>query len=372
MAVSKEDVINALRKVDDPDLKKDLVTLNMISDVEIAGNAIRFTVTLTTPACPLKEKIKKDCVDAVLAIAPDAEIDVVMDANVTSVRNTNLNILPSVKNVICVASGKGGVGKSTVSVNLALALAAHGAKVGLIDADIHGPSIPIMLGIKGKRPEVRQIKDKHYILPIETHNIKVLSIGLLIDERQAVVWRGPMVTSALRQFVTDTIWGKLDYLVVDMPPGTGDVHLTMAQTVNVSGAIIVTTPQEVALADARKALSMFRLESINVPVIGVVENMSYFTPEELPENKYFIFGKDGGKRLAEEYEIPFLGHIPIVQSIREGGDTGKPAVLNDDTPLLVREAFHELAVNVARNIAIKNAEKGVVVQAVATNDIEPL
>lgn len=356
MLLNKEDVINALRNVEDPDLKKDLVTLNMISDIEIAGKSVRFTVTLTTPACPLKEKIKQDCIDAVKAVAHDYEIDVIMDANVTSLRNTNINILPSVKNIICVASGKGGVGKSTVSVNLALALAGQGAKVGLIDADIHGPSIPTMLGIKGKRPEVRQIKEKHFILPIETHNLKVLSIGLLVDDRQAIVWRGPMVTSALRQFVTDCIWGKLDYLIVDMPPGTGDVHLTMAQTVNVTGAIIVTTPQEVALADARKALSMFRLESINVPVFGIVENMAYFTPAELPENKYFIFGKDGGKHLAEEYEVPFLGQIPLVQSIREGGDDGMPAILNENSPSMVKAVFDQIASNLARNIAIKNAQ----------------
>ncbi len=354
--MNKEAVINALRTVDDPDLKKDLVTLNMISDVEVAGKSIRFRVTLTTPACPLKEKIKQDCVNAVQAVAPGYEIDVLMDANVNSARNTNVNILPSVKNIICVASGKGGVGKSTVSVNLALALAQQGAKVGLIDADIHGPSIPTMLGIKGQKPEVRLIKDKHYILPIETHGIKVLSIGLLVDDRQAIVWRGPMVTSALRQFVTDCLWGKLDYMIVDMPPGTGDVHLTMAQTVNVSGAVIVTTPQEIALADARKALSMFRLESINVPVFGVVENMAYFTPEELPENRYYIFGKEGGKKLAEEYEVPFLGEIPVVQSIREAGDDGEPAVTTSSSAI-VRNTFMKLAEAVAREIAVKNAMK---------------
>lgn len=355
--ITKEQVLLALSHVEDPDLKKDLVTLGMISDVEIVGNSIRFRVTLTTPACPLKEKIKQDCENAVKAIAPNAAIDIIMDAQVSSMRNTNVNILPSVRNIICVASGKGGVGKSTVSVNLALALAEQGAKVGLIDADIHGPSIPLMLGVKGKRPEVRLIKDKHYIVPLEAHGIKLLSIGLLVDDRQAVVWRGPMVTSALRQFVTDCVWGKLDYMIVDMPPGTGDVHLTMAQTVNVSGAVIVTTPQEVALADARKALSMFRMESINVPVFGVVENMAYFTPEELPQNKYYIFGKDGGKKLAKDYEAPFLGEIPLVQSIREGGDEGLPVIVSEKAPLAVKQAFREIAASLAQNIAIKAAEK---------------
>ncbi|MBL7779457.1 MAG: Mrp/NBP35 family ATP-binding protein [Chitinophagales bacterium] len=355
MSFTKEDVINALRHVNDPDLKKDLVTLNMISEVEIAGNNVRFKVTLTTPACPLKEKIKQDCINAVKERVTGVEdIDVVMDAQVTSVRNANVNVLPSVKNIICVASGKGGVGKSTVSANLAVKLAAQGAKVGLIDADIHGPSIPTMFGVKNQRPTVRLIKEKHYMEPVEAHGVKLLSLGFLVNDNQPVVWRGPMVTSALRQFVTDCVWGKLDYLVIDMPPGTGDVHLTVAQVMNVTGAVIVTTPQEVALADARKALSMFRLDSVNIPIIGVIENMAYFTPQELLENKYYIFGKDGGKQLADEYEVPFLGEIPIVQSIREGGDEGKPASLFSGNKL-VEDAFEQLAIRVAQEVAIKNA-----------------
>ena len=356
MPFTQEDIINALRHVDDPDIKKDLVTLNMISEVEVEGNKVSFKVTLTTPACPLKEKIKKDCVDAVHQYVDSGlEVSIEMDANVTSLRKENVNVLPSVKNIICVASGKGGVGKSTVAVNLALSLARLGAKVGLIDADIHGPSIPMMLGVKGRKPEVRLVKDKHYMVPLEAEGIKILSIGLLIDERQAVVWRGPMVTSALRQFVTDCMWGKLDYMVVDMPPGTGDVHITVAQTLNVTGAVIVTTPQEVALADARKALSMFRLENINVPILGVIENMAYFTPEELPNNKYYIFGKDGGQKLADEYEVPFLGQLPLVQSIREGGDAGKPVSVYGRENEIVTNAFDEIAANVARQVAIKNA-----------------
>lgn len=356
MLFTNNDVLNALKYVDDPDIKKDLVSLNMISNVEVGAGVVKFKLTLTTPACPLKEKIKNDCINAIhehLSSNLDVQIDI--DANVTTLRKDNVNVLPSVKNIICVASGKGGVGKSTVAVNLALGLARLGAKVGLIDADIHGPSIPVMLGVKGKKPEVRLIKDKHFMVPLEAQGIKILSIGLLIDERQAVVWRGPMVTSALRQFVTDCIWGKLDYLVVDMPPGTGDVHITVAQTLNVTGAVIVTSPQEVALADARKALSMFRLDNINVPVLGVIENMAYFTPEELPNNKYYIFGKDGGRRLAEEYEVPFLGQIPLVQTIREGGDTGMPASVYARDNNVVANAFDEIAIAIARQIAIKNA-----------------
>lgn len=356
--MTQEQVLAALRNVQDPDLKKDLVTLGMISDITISDNKIAFKVTLTTPACPLKELIKKDCVNAIKsAFGENITVDITMDANVTSHRNSAINVLPSVKNIICVASGKGGVGKSTVSVNLALALAKQGAQVGIIDADIHGPSIPTMLGIRGKRPEVRMIKEKHYIVPLEVEGIKVLSIGLLVDDRQAIVWRGAMVSSALKQFVTDCIWGKLDYLIIDTPPGTGDVHLTMIQTVNVTSAVIVTTPQEVAIADARKALSMFRLDTINVPVLGLVENMAYFTPAELPNNKYYLFGEGGGKKLAEEYELPLLAEVPLVQSVREGGDSGKPIMMTDDTQNPAYKAFEDLATNVAQQIAIVNAKK---------------
>jgi ATP-binding protein involved in chromosome partitioning len=364
MTISKDDVLNALRHVDDPDLKKDLVTLNMIEDVVVEGSKVSFTVRLTTPACPLKEKIKNDCINAIHQyVSGDAAVDVTMTASVTSHRNPNLNVLPSVKNIICVASGKGGVGKSTVAVNLAIALSKQGAKVGIIDADIYGPSIPTMLGIRGQRPTVRLIKEKHYIEPIEVNGIKVLSMGMLVDDRQAIVWRGPMVTSALRQFVTDCIWGRLDYLILDMPPGTGDVHLTMIQTVNVTGAVIVTTPQEVALADARKGLAMFRLDTVNVPVLGIVENMSYFTPAELPENKYYIFGKGGGRQMADEYELPLLGQLPLVQSVREGGDEGQPVAMRDAELDIMAKAFEELATNVAQQIAIKNAKAGATVVA---------
>ena len=354
MQIEQSKVLEALSTVMDPDLGKDLVSLNMIKNLEVNGDNISFTVELTTPACPLKEKIRKDCEDAVYSAYPDAAIAIEMTANITSNRNANINVLPNVKNIICVASGKGGVGKSTVSVNLALSLAKQGAKVGIIDADIHGPSIPMMLGVGKQMPEVRDIKGKHYIIPIEAQGVKVLSIGFLVDERQAVVWRGPMVTSALKQFVSDVIWGKLDYLVIDMPPGTGDVHLTMVQTVQVTGAVIVTTPQAVSLIDAKKAMSMFTMANINVPILGVVENMAYFTPPDLPDNKYYIFGKDGGKQLAQAYDVPFLGEIPITEAIREGGDTGNPAANQEDEIIL--SAFDNIAENVARNIAIHNAK----------------
>jgi ATP-binding protein involved in chromosome partitioning len=354
MSITKENVLNALRHVNDPDLKKDLVTLNMIENLEVTGNLISFTVVLTTPACPMKDAIHDDCMEKIAElVSPEAEVSIQFDSRVTSNRKDKKDLLPGVKNIICVASGKGGVGKSTVSVNLALALAKNGSKVGLLDADIYGPSIPMMLGIRGKRPAVQQIDGKHYILPMEVYGIKALSIGLLIDERQAVVWRGPMVSSALKQFVTDCLWGELDYLILDLPPGTGDIHLTLVQTMPVTGAVIVTTPQDVALADAKKAVGMFRLEGINIPIMGVVENMAYFTPAELPDNKYYIFGQGGGQRLADEFEVPFLGQIPLVQSIREGGDDGLPVVMNDND--VSGATFMQLAVELERQIAVKNA-----------------
>ncbi len=352
--MKEQKVLEALSEVMDPDLGKDLVSLNMIKDIKINGNNLAFTVELTTPACPLKEKIRKDCENAILAVFPKVNLAIEMTANVTSGRNSSINVLPNVKNIICVASGKGGVGKSTVSVNLALALAKQGAKVGIIDADIHGPSLPMMLGVGKQMPEVRDIKGKNYIIPIEAQGIKVLSIGFLVDDRQAVVWRGPMVTSALKQFVTDVIWGKLDYLVIDMPPGTGDVHLTMVQTVQVTGAVVVTTPQAVSLIDAKKAIGMFTMPKINVPILGVVENMAFFTPEDAPDKKYYIFGKDGGKELASAYDLPFLGEIPIKENIRQGGDQGKPAFTQDDEKIV--QVFEGIAERVAQNIAIQNAK----------------
>src|ERR1043165_7908682 len=284
--ITKEAVLQALSNVQEPDLGKDLVTLNMVKDIEVDGKKISFSVVLTTPACPLKDMIEKACVNAIrVLVSPTALVKVNMTSNVISNRKDTKGILPGVKNIIVVASGKGGVGKSTVAVNLALGLAQEGAAVGLLDADIHGPSIPIMLGIRDERPKMMDAEGKGMIVPIERFGIKAMSIGLLIDEKQAVIWRGPQASSALRQFISDVAWGDLDYLIVDLPPGTGDVQLTMVQTVPVTGAVIVSTPQAVAAADARKAITMFRQPQINVPVLGIVENMSYFTPAELPDNK---------------------------------------------------------------------------------------
>ncbi len=354
--ITKEAVLEALSNVQEPDLGKDLVSLNMIESIAIDGKKISFKVILTTPACPLKEHIERACINAIhLLVDKEAEVTVIMDAKVVSNRKDNKSFLPEVKNIIIVASGKGGVGKSTVSVNLALALAAQGAQVGLLDADIHGPSIPMMLGIRDERPKMMDVNGKGMILPIEKYRNKAMSIGLLIDEKQAIIWRGPQASSALKQFLSDVHWGALDYLIIDMPPGTGDVHLTLVQTVPVTGAVIVSTPQAVAAADAKKAIVMLKQEQINVPILGIVENMSYFTPAELPKNKYYIFGKDGAKKLAEQFELNFLGEVPLVQSIREGGDSGVPAVLDDNS--LSKNSFMELAGNVVRQLAIRNAQQ---------------
>jgi ATP-binding protein involved in chromosome partitioning len=353
-SMTRDKILDALRNVQEPDLGKDLVTLNMIQDVQIDGKRVSFTLVLTTPACPMKDHMRQASENAIrLLVDPEAEVNINFTANTTSKRQDTGSLLPGVKNIIAVVSGKGGVGKSTVASNLAIALAQGGASVGLMDADIYGPSVPIMFGVRGERPLMKDVNGKGVIVPIERFGIKLMSIGLLVDEKNAVVWRGPMASSAIRQFVTDVEWGALDYLVIDMPPGTGDIHLTLMQTVPVTGAVIVSTPQDVALADAKKGIAMFGQAQLNVPIIGLVENMSYFTPAELPTNRYYIFGKQGGQRLASEYDLPFLGEIPIVQSIREGGDQGIPVMMSDD--VITQQAFIRFAAQVVRSIAMRNA-----------------
>lgn len=352
MSINKNNILKALSTVEDPDLKNDLVTLNMIQDLEIENDKINFTLVLTTPACPLKEMLKNNCKEAIYKdISPDVEVNIKVTSNVTTTRD-QAPFLPNVKNIIAVASGKGGVGKSTVSSNLAVALAKTGAKVGLIDADIFGPSIPVMFNCENEQPGMQEVDGKQRIIPIENYGVKLISIGFLAPPDSAVVWRGPMASSALKQFMSDALWGDLDYMIIDLPPGTSDIHLTLVQTVPVTGAIVVTTPQKVAIADAQKGLAMFRQPQINVPVLGIVENMAYFTPEELPENKYYIFGEGGGKNLSEKNNVPLIGQIPIVQSIRESGDSGYPAVLKEG---ITADAFNTVAENLARQVAIRNA-----------------
>ena len=323
----------------------------MIQNIHISGDKAAFDVVLTTPACPLKEVIKKDCEEKIAKHLGDVKLTINMTSNVTTKRDDG-PILPGVKNIIAISSGKGGVGKSTISANLAVALARSGADVGLIDADIYGPSIPTMFNCEFEQPGIVQEDGKNKIVPIQQYGVKLISIGFLTNSEDAVVWRGPMASSALRQFISDAKWGDLDYLLIDLPPGTSDIHLTLVQAVPVTGALVVTTPQKVALADAQKGISMFKQPSIGVPILGLVENMAWFTPEELPDNKYFIFGEGGGKKLAEKNEIELLGQIPIVQSIRESGDNGYPASMKDGE---IADAFKKLAEQVAQQVAIRNA-----------------
>ncbi len=354
MKITKDNVLKSLSRVMDPDLHKDLVTLNMIKNVETDGKNITVDVNLTTPACPLKDKIQNDCIEEIKKDFPDAgTIKVNMGASVTSHSDQVKNaILPGVKNTIAVASGKGGVGKSTVAVNLAVALAKQGASVGLIDADIYGPSIPLMLGIKEK-PRVYQDKDTMRMIPLENYGIKLMSIGFLVEDNAPVIWRGPMASGAVKQFMSDVQWGELDYLIFDMPPGTGDIQLTLCQTIPLTGAIIVTTPQEVSLADARKALHMFA--RVNVPILGVIENMSYFIAPDTGV-KYDIFGNGGGEKMAAETNVPFLGSMPIDPRIRVGGDKGIPIVYDiPDTEHAL--SITEISQNMAAQISIININK---------------
>jgi len=350
--MTTEQIIEALRNVQEPDLGSDIISLNMVKDIDINNNNVSFTLVLTTPACPLKDMMRNACVNAIqLLVNKEAVVLVNFSSNTSSKRLDTNAVLPGVKNIIAVVSGKGGVGKSTVASNLAIALAQGGAKVGLMDADIYGPSVPIMFGVRGERPMMMDNGGKGMIVPLEKFGIKLMSIGLLVDEKNAVVWRGPMASSAIKQFVTDVHWGDLDYLVIDMPPGTGDIHLTLLQTVPVTGAIVVSTPQEVALADAKKAIAMFGQMQLKVPIIGLVENMSYFT---LPgtNSRHYIFGRDGGKKLAAEYEIPFLGQIPLDQEIREGGDRGIPVMATEEP---ARNAYVDFANSAVRSISMRNA-----------------
>ncbi len=372
-SIQESQIIAALSTVMDPDLGKDLVTLGMVGEIAVdqSGN-VSFTVTLTTPACPMKESIKQSCIAAVRAAVPEAaSIEVKMDSKVTSSCSHHGNHgghhghgghgahgghgghgapqrieLEKVKNIIAVASGKGGVGKSTVSVNLAVSLAASGAKVGLIDADLYGPSIPTMFGLQNARPELSEGK----LVPIEQYGVKLMSIGFLVDNETALIWRGPMASSAIRQLITDVDWQELDYLIFDLPPGTGDIQLTLVQALPLTGTVIVTTPQDVALADVAKALTMFR--KVDVPILGVVENMSWY---ELPDgSRDYIFGRQGGEKFAKANSLDFLGSIPISGGVREGGDNGKPFIIsNPDAPTSV--AARQVAGEIARRISLLNA-----------------
>lgn len=354
-----DDVLNALRKVEDPDLKRDLVTLNMIRDLKVFDDSkVSLRVMLTTPACPLKEKIKNDVIAAVKSTGA-TEVDVIMDAEVRknsgngagATANPSAHGIPGVTHIIAVSSGKGGVGKSTVSVNLATSLALEGAKVGLLDADIYGPNIPTMMGVTENPKLIQDPVKGEMFIPPESHGVKVMSMGFLLQGDQPVIWRGPMLHNILNQFCNRVEWGKLDYLVLDLPPGTGDVQLSLAQMLPMTGAVIVTTPQEVALQDVRKALNMW--EKVKVPTLGVVENMSHFTGDD--GKKYFIFGSGGGEMLAKKFNTKVLAHMPLVPQIREGGDTGRPIVIKDPSSESAK-LFRELAQKVAQEVVILDSK----------------
>jgi ATP-binding protein involved in chromosome partitioning len=348
-------ILDALVHVRYPGNGKDIVSAGMVQDnIRIEGNKVSFSIFFEKHNDPFAKSVVKAAEQAILTYVGE-QVEIKGNIEIISKEAPApkpASILPNVKNIIAVSSGKGGVGKSTVSSNLAIALASLGYKVGLLDADIHGPSIPKMFGVEDAHPEVIEVEGRQTILPIEKYGVKILSIGFFVDPTQALVWRGAVSSNALKQLITDADWGELDFFVMDLPPGTGDIHLTLVQTMGITGAIVVTTPQEVALADARKGVHMFMGEKVNVPVLGIIENMAWFTPAELPENKYYIFGKEGGKRLAEELNVPLLGQIPLVQSIREGGDAGRPVAFNTDSIMAL--AFTELAHNVVNRVNFRN------------------
>jgi len=363
-------ILDALEKVRYPGTGKSIVEMGMVeNDIHINGNHVSFSILFEKPNDPFIKSVIKSAEAAILTYVGE-EVEIKGNIEVKSkqqARPEPAKLLPQVKNIIAISSGKGGVGKSTVAANLAVALAQMGYNVGLLDADIYGPSVPKMFNVEEERPCLEQIDGRDLIIPVENYGVKVLSIGFFVNKKDAVVWRGSMASNALKQLIADANWGELDFFLLDLPPGTSDIHLTLVQTLAVTGAIVVSTPQEVALADARKGISMFTGEKVNVPVLGLVENMAWFTPAELPENKYYIFGKDGCKlpenkyyifgkdgckRLAEELNIPLLGQIPIVQSICEGGDNGKPVALNQES--ITGKAFMQLAEKTVEQVEYRN------------------
>jgi ATP-binding protein involved in chromosome partitioning len=357
-SLTEQTVLQALSQIIDPDLKKDIVTLGFVKDLIISGGDVSFRIVLTTPACPVKEAFEEEATRLVARIEGVERVRVTMDAEVPQGRGVANNVaLPGVKNIIAVSSGKGGVGKSTVAVNLAVSLALDGAKVGLMDADVYGPNVPLMLGIGNIQP---QVTSRNQLIPLEAHGVKIISMAVLVPPDKPMILRGPMLHGVVRQFLTDVDWGELDYLIVDMPPGTGDVQLSLAQLVPVQGAVLVTTPQAVSLSDVRRALKMF--EQVSIPALGVIENMSYFVPPDMPDKRYDIFGTGGGRQLAEEFNIRLLGEVPLGLEVREGGDRGVPVVIaNPESPQAI--AFRAVAEEVARQISIEAMKPELVIMS---------
>ena len=347
--MNEKQIIKALSKVDDPDLKKDLISLNMIKNISIDNNVVSFEIVLTTPACPLKEQIKKDCLNELNKINNNVKYNITFSSNVVPFDKKTM--IKNIKNIIAISSGKGGVGKSTIASNLAVGLGNMGAKTGLIDADIFGPSIPTMFNCENEQPTIKKSKEKNIIVPIEQYGIKLLSMGLLIPNNKAVVWRGPMASSAMKQLILDVEWGELDYLIVDLPPGTSDIHITLSQSFPVTGTVIISTPQKVSTNDAAKAISMYNQEQTNIPIIGLIENMSYFIDDN--DKKNYLFGKDGGKTLCNKFSIDFIGQIPIDKRISDGSDLGYPIILKENK---ISDIFKTLSQNIARKIAINNSK----------------
>lgn len=355
MEITRENLLQVLGTILEPDLKKDIVSLNFVEELKHDDKQIAMLVRVSNPALHARKRMK-EAVEFNLKrhFGEDISLDITVKGVSTEEKKAHRKILPDVKNIVAVASGKGGVGKSTVTANLAGGLAKMGFKVGVVDADIYGPSVPTMFDVVGERPTMIEVEGQAKIAPVIAYGISILSIGFFTEADNAVIWRGPMASKALTQMFTDAHWGELDYLLIDLPPGTGDIHLSMVQTVPLDGAIIVSTPQEVALADARRGVNMFQMENIHVPVLGIVENMSWFTPAELPDNKYYIFGRDGAKNLAAGMNVPFLGHIPLVQSVREAGDAGRPAVFQENS--VVGAAFDELVRTFVDNLKAQKAK----------------
>ncbi len=353
MKLDRKEILKALETITIAGEGKNMVESGAIANVVTFGDEVVVDLVLHTPAMHIKKRAEDDIKKTILElVSPDAKIKINSKVEVPDKPEIKGKSIPGIKNIIGVASGKGGVGKSTVTANLAVSLAKMGFSVGILDADIYGPSMPIMFDVESEKPISIMVDGKSKMKPVESYEVKILSIGFFTAPSQAVIWRGPMASKALNQMIFDADWGELDFMLVDLPPGTGDIHLSIVQSLPITGVVIVSTPQAVALADAKKGVSMFMSEAINVPVLGIIENMAYFTPEELPENKYYIFGKEGARNLAEDLEVPFLGEVPIVQSIREAGDYGRPAAMQ--TGSIIETVFEEITRNVVREVVSRN------------------